>query len=238
VGYFLSLPVSEGQNENYLGENPMGMFSSKYSVENLRGDQQFLFKYWKLPADRKLSVNIINPKSMDESKIELIKETILSEESIEIEDSLLHKGRTGDFSDYYLGWKGAIKSISEETEFPLPQDFDIFNSKTQEGDIVIILSNVKDRSGNTGYTKSILEGNQIVKSFITIYEVNSLSSSQIQTIARHEFGHALGLAHSTAPEDLMAPVIDMTYPFISECNVSALVKLYEGESDGTVVCEK
>ena len=91
--------------------------------------------------------------------------------------------------------------------------------------------------GYTGYTKSIVEESEILKSFITIYDVSNLSNEQLETITRHEFGHALGLGHSTAPEDLMAPSIDMTYPYISECNVAAIVDLYNGAEDSTV-CEK
>ncbi|PIN84158.1 MAG: peptidase M10A and M12B matrixin and adamalysin, partial [Nitrosopumilales archaeon CG11_big_fil_rev_8_21_14_0_20_33_24] len=41
---------------------------------------------------------------------------------------------------------------------------------------------------------------QSVKSTITIYNVEELSTSQITTIVRHEFGHAIGLAHTTATE--------------------------------------
>jgi len=235
AGYFMSISFSE---PNQFGENPIGMFSSEYTTENLRGDKQFLYKYWRLPDDQKLKVNIINPISIDQEKIELIKEVVTSTEKIQIEDSMLHKGPKGSYSTYYLGWMGAVDAIIEKTDFPLPRDFEIFNSRTSEGDIIIILSNIKDRSGNTGYTRTVLEGNEIVKSFITIYDVNSLSNTQLQTIARHEFGHALGLAHATAPEDLMAPVIDMTYPYISHCNISALKQLYNGDSDGTTTCEK
>ena len=234
-GYFAGLPTSSGEDTELL--NPIGMFNSKYIVENLKGDEIKTYKYWQIMPGTALSVNILNPRSISNESIEIIKKTIESEETVEIEDALTHKGPKGSFSTYYLGWKGALKQISD-TRIPVPQDFEIKNSQNSNGDIVVILSNIKDRSGYTGYTKTVLDGNQIVKAFITIYDVDSLSQSQLETIMRHEFGHALGLAHSTAPEDLMAPTIDMTYPYISQCNVRAITDLYNGNSDGTVICEK
>ena len=54
---------------------------------------------------------------------------------------------------------------------------------------------------------------------------------------RHEFGHALGLAHSTAPEDLMFPTITTSIPFISECDVDAITSLYNGNRQSEVMCE-
>ena len=68
--------------------------------------------------------------------------------------------------------------------------------------------------------------------------MNNLSESQLSTIMRHEMGHAMGLAHSTAPEDLMYPVIETNFPYISECDISAIAALYNGEIQGQVVCEK
>lgn len=234
--YFFS--VSQAMEEESIGD-PMGMFNSAYSIENLRGDTQVLYKYWSLENGNVLKVNIINPASIPSDKIDIIKYVLLSTKKIHVEDSLLGRGPNDSFSDYYEGWKGALHAASlKGTKYPIPTDFQIVDSKTSEGDIVIILSNVKDSSGNTGYTKSILEGNKIVKSFITIYDVRSLSSNQLETVARHELGHAIGLAHSTANEDLMAPVIDMTFPYISECNVEAVVDLYNADSDGSTTCKK
>lgn len=234
-GYFTGLPSSSGENESFL--NPIGLFNSEHTVENLRGDTISLSKYWKISQGAALSVNILNPVSISDESISTIKETVLSAEKINIEDSILHKGPQNSFSNYYVGWAGALANIPE-TKIPIPKSFEVLNSQKSNGDIVVILSNIKDRSGNTGYTKTILEGEEIVKAFITIYDVDSLSNTQLATIMRHEFGHALGLGHSTAPEDLMAPTIDMTYPYISDCNIAAVTDLYNEDSDGTTICEK
>lgn len=235
VGYFTGLPTSSGENTDQL--NPIGLFNSGYIVENLRGDTMSFYRYWKVSEGASLSVNILNPISISNETIEIIKKTIMSTETIDIDDSLMHKGPKNNFSTYYVGWKGALEAVPE-TKIPIPKNFKIENSQKSNGDIIVILSNIKDRSGYTGYTKTILDGNQIVKAFITIYDVDSLSKSQLETIMRHEFGHALGLAHSSAPEDLMAPVIDMTYPYISHCNIMAISDLYNGNQDGTTICEK
>ncbi|QLH06882.1 matrixin family metalloprotease [Nitrosopumilus ureiphilus] len=233
-GYFVGLPTFSGHSEIL---NPIGLFNSEYVVENLRDDTTGLSKYWKISPSTSLSVNILNPVSMSNESIEIIKNTITSTEVIEMDDSLMYKDPKDSFSTYYRGWKGALEA-TPETKIPIPKNFKISNLQTSDGDIIIILSNIKDRSGNTGYTKTVLEGEQIVKVFITIYDVNALSNNQLETIMRHEFGHALGLGHSSASEDLMAPTIDMTYPYISYCNVAAISDLYNGNSDGTTTCEK
>lgn len=235
-GYFTGLPSSSGENPSAELGNPVGLFNSVHIVENLRGDTMGYTKAWKILPNESLKVNILNPASIPDESIEIIKNTILSTEAIEIENSLLHKGPANTYSTYYAGWKGALEATSD-TKIPIPTNFEITNSPKSIGDIIVILSNIKDHSGNSGYTKTVLEGNEIVKAFITIYDVDSLTKSQLETIMRHEFGHALGLGHSTAPEDLMAPTIDMTYPYISVCNVAAIYDLYNGDSDGTVMCE-
>ena len=213
---------------------------SKYVTENLRGDTIDTWKFWNIVPGTTLTVNILNSDLLDNEKIQSIKETITSSETLIIDDSLTHKGPKGTSSTYYLGWSGSLKYATElySTKYPIPNSFDIIESGRGEGDIIINLSNLKDSDGISGYTKSIVDGNEILKSHITIYDAKNLSESQLTSIVRHEIGHALGLAHSTAPEDLMYPIIETEFPYISECDLSAITALYDGEIQGEVVCEK
>jgi len=215
-------------------------FQSKYFIQNLRGDSLDTWKSWRLFGTA-MNVNIIAPNNISNEKIMIVSNAISSMEAQEIDDSLTHKGPKGTSSMYYFGWQGALNDIAnkvEQTKYQLPLEFNIMESNGGEGDVVITLSNIRDTDGYTGYTKSVVEGSEILKSFITIYDVSNLSNAQLETITRHEFGHALGLGHSTATEDLMAPTIDMTYPYISECNVSAIVDLYNGGEGSRTICEK
>jgi hypothetical protein len=213
-------------------------FKSRYFVENLRGDTMATWKSWRLLGTT-MNVNILAPNNITPDKIEIVKNAITSMEAIEVDNSINHKGPKGTTSLYYLGWQGALNDVAKKTEtrFQLPLEFHVMNSDDGEGDIVITLTTLRDTDGYTGYTKSIVEGNEILKSFITIYDTANLDEEELSTITRHEFGHALGLGHSTAPEDLMAPTIDLTTPLISECNVDAIVDLYNGADESQTVCE-
>jgi hypothetical protein len=217
-------------------ENPL---KSKFIIENLQGDKVSTFMRWKLLPQDTLVANIINSELASSEQIQIIKNTIASTESLDIDDSLQHKGPKGTSSTYYIGWQGSLDHLSlKNTKYNIPKKIDIIESKNGEGQIIIILSNEIDMDGYSGYTKSVVDQNQILKSTITIYNMDELSSSQIETIMRHEFGHALGLAHSTAPEDLMYPTIQSNYPYISQCDIDAMIALYDGKESSEVICQK
>lgn len=213
--------------------------TSGYLIQNLKGDTVNTWSYWDIPSDRPLYVGIVGSNLISDDYYLELESVILSQEKINIDNSLLQKGPKGTASINYLGWSGALKSISDETLYQIPSTFEILPSdKSQSsGDIIITLTTIRSPDGYSGFTKSLVEENNILKSQITIYGVDQLSKSQLSTIMRHELGHAIGLAHSSAPEDLMYPTITTSFPFISECDVDAITSLYDGNSQSEVVCE-
>lgn len=212
---------------------------SNYVVENLKGDKIATWKVWNL-GDHTLNVNIINHANLSDEKLLVIKNAILSEKSQKIEKSLIHSGPAKTFSTYYEGWAGVVNYIysrNPSTLYNIPTNFNVFQSNDEKGDIIITLKNFQNTDNNTGFTRTIVEENQILKSYITIYDANSLSNAGLEIITRHEFGHALGLIHSTDPIDLMHPIISYDLPLISPCNVQSLELLYEGNTDTEITCE-
>jgi len=211
-----------------------------YVIQNLKGDTIDTWLSWRLVDGAVLHLDVVDADTYPE-KLDLIKEVVLSQQAIEVDDSLLHKGPKGSTSTYYVGWAGALAKAAEHpTKFYIPNKLAVISSPIGTGEIIIKLTNERSGDGYSGFTKSISQDvqNQILKSEITIYEVDKLSNEKFKAIIRHELGHALGLAHSTAPEDLMAPVIQTEYPYISDCDIDAIKALYDGNKKSEVICQK
>ena len=52
---------------------------------------------------------------------------------------------------------------------------------------------------------------------------NSISSSELETIAKHEIGHSYGIGHTNFVDDLMSPVLTpSTNTAISQCDISGI----------------
>ncbi len=217
----------------------VGNYNSNYVIQNLQGDTVNTWVAWHLVTGQILHINIINEANLSPHKIFAIKDAILSTQTVTLDDSLLHKGPAGTSSVYYKGWEGALTTASAQTtEFYIPQKFEMGDSAGGAGEILIKLTNDQNPDGLSGYTKSLADGNQILKTTITIYNANQLSANQLGAITRHEFGHAMGLAHSSAPEDLMHATIQTDYPYISGCDIDAIKGLYNGNEKSQVVCQK
>lgn len=233
---FLLLSVFSSDLNSIFVTND-GVMRSGYVIQNLKGDTIDTFHSWNIPKERTLYVNIVNPNVIDNDKVQIIKDAILSEKTVLLDDSLFHKAISGSQSTYFLGWSGALKQASQTTtKFTIPTSFSI-NEGSTNGDIAIILSTLESPDGYSGFTRSTVENNQILKSTITIYKADQLSSAELETIIRHEFGHAVGLIHSSDPYDLMHSTIETNYPFISNCDISAITHLYDGNANDKAVCE-
>lgn len=214
--------------------------SGPFVTQNLRGDVIDTWYYWNvLDGDNSFHIHVVNNAKIDENKIKIVYESILSNESIQIDDSLLHKGQKGEFSNFYLGWHGAINAASEiDTKYSFPKKFHVHESSSKDGDIVITLSKSKSSEGYAGYTRSLTDNNEILKSYVTVYQTATLTDNQLATILRHELGHAFGLIHTTDPNDLMHEKIITGIPYISECSIEALRELYDGKVVSEYTCIK
>jgi hypothetical protein len=236
----LSIAVIFAGSMFYVTENIENATSptSSYIIKNLRGDTIDTWLSWRIPQGQPLVVNIVNAEDYSEEKIKIIQDTILSKQTIQVDNSILEKNP--GTSLFYLGWVGALESISElDTKYYIPSEIQVIRSTEGEGNITILLTDEVNGDGYSGFTKSIADEtqNQILKSEITIFDASSITNADLEKLLRHEFGHAIGLAHSSAIEDLMYPTIEMEYPYISQCDLSAIESLYDNGGSSIVMCE-
>lgn len=212
--------------------------TSGYFIENLRGDQIDTWVSWKIIEGDYFHIHVMESPEINQERLDVINNAIYSTETLEIPNNLLHTFPTDDSSTYYKGWLSALETI-QGTKFPIPIHYHSAVSDSGTGHITIQLTNLKNADGYSGYTRSQVDesNNQILKSRITIFDVDNLSLNKLETIIRHELGHALGLAHSDNPDDLMYPTIKTNFPYINPCNVQAITELYDGNEKGTVTCE-
>lgn len=212
---------------------------TEYLIQNLDGSTTATWKSWHLVDAQVLNVNIIDADKVSKEKLDAIKSAILEEKSIQVDNSLVGKGPAGTASTYYLGWQGALGNMPDgKTKFQIPKKFNLIESPNGEGDITIYLSNLENADGYSGYTKTMTDGNQIVKAAITIYNVNHMTPERLGDVARHEFGHALGLGHASDEQDLMYYMIETDYPLVSQCDTEAIQELYDGKTPSNLVCQK
>ncbi len=234
-----TITVNGTQATSNLEILPLSKVSlSNYVLQNLSGDTIDTWVAWNVTDGRIIHIHVTNAANVPQVMIDTMNSAILSTNTVTIDDSLTGKGPKGSSSTYYIGWVGTIENAYYvPTQQYIPQKFDITGSPSGTGDIEIILTNDVNPDGYSGYTKSIIDGNKILKSTIIIYKANKLDANNLEEIMRHEFGHALGLGHSTSQRDLMSAVLP-DYPYISSCDIDALKGLYNGDKNSKVICRQ
>ena len=230
--YAITSTISETQTQNAV------IPSGRFLLENLQGSTINTWVGWNAFPGQPLHVTIVNSQLVGSSKLQAVKDAILSKDTTVLKNSQAGQA-TGGSTTYYDGWLGALDHIHQQNStIPIPTGFEINQSGKAVGDIVIILSTDTDSDGTFGFTKSIADaGNhQLLKSFITIFNVKNLSDRQIGDVVRHEFGHALGLGHSSDPNDLMYTQFHENLAYVSPCDMDALKAIYAGHGAAGFTC--
>ena len=109
-------------------------------------------------------------------------------------------------------------------------------SGEKRADIVIVIESKGGEILGQTRTRSIRQRGSVLRS--TVIRLNGdvfgqeFSGAGIRNVARHEFGHALGLGHSDDPSDLMYPVFECQDVFgdydvvISDYDIEGLDVIY------------
>ena len=205
---------------------------SEYLIENVKGERVETWTAWNLVEGDPFHIQVLASPEVTPERLQVIKDDVLSNETFTV----------GDLT-YYKGWAGALAAVSSLNHtLVIPSHFDVMETNTGSGNIVIKLTSLENADGYAGYTKSIADGtqHQILKADITIYNADKISNDELAIILRHELAHGFGLGHADDENDLMFPNVQAyaPYGYISECDVEAMAGLYDGNERSHVICTK
>ena len=179
---------------------------------------------WKSQNDKTLQVSIIKETPLSADQIDRVKKAITGHGTVKFDDTTT-----------FVSWSEALETTSDyKTKISMPQ-IELVNDNYRVADITITITDTSNSDGYSGFTTHVIEDNEIVKSNITIYDINSISGEEISSITRHEFGHALGLIHANSPDDLMYNIVQVP-SYVTDCDIDSLLSLYDGNVQGVSEC--
>jgi len=231
ITYFANLEKTDVTEETTL--------KTGYQVQNLMGDTLSTYIGWK-PISSALYF-IDGADRYPDEKIQIIHDVFHSEETIEVSNKLLHKYPLEGTTTFYKGWIPVANELRKLTGKAGGEPIMMKQTETKQiADIVIELVDYPNPEGYVGWTSSTIDPSteQVVRSTVTLYNFNKLSLNHVEIITRHEIGHVAGLAHSTDPQDLMYPVIETNYPYISPCNILTFKAVQLGEFETEIICDE
>jgi hypothetical protein len=163
---------------------------------------------WNIQEDT-ISVLIMRDASVPAHYLDIVENTIDSKE----------KSNTV----FFESWNDGIREMNSihNRNIPTLQVNNIHNQNY----ITIYLKEESHPKYN-GFTQLTYDDNKIDSAFITIYNADELPSIQIETIVRHELGHALGISHLSGQPSIMNSIINQESSLISMFDLKFLLMAY------------
>jgi matrixin len=170
---------------------------------------------WNSKSDT-IKVAIINEAGLTENKISVVKRAI---------DSEISYNKGGHI--YFEGWIAALESIAPTRNIEKFKILEYNSENNVNADITIKLLTTQDPN-YSGFTKPTIIEDKMKQASIRIFDSNNITTIQLENLVRHEFGHALGLGHSTDQSSIMYELIESEPKLITDCDLSGLKGLSEG----------
>lgn len=87
----------------------------RYEIIDLGGNTPGMWPAWHVANEQILNVRIVSLDKISPDKINVIKDAILSEKSVDFKNSIMNI--TNSDSVFYDGWKGALEEASKQHLF-------------------------------------------------------------------------------------------------------------------------
>lgn len=113
----------------------------------------------------------------------------------------------------------------------------------ESADVKVILTGAPQPEGKPGMTRLFVDKatGEIIKAEVYVYSADAVAEQgMLEYVVAHELGHALGLSHSTDPESMMHPLLELEdgriVNHIGSCEASGLSSLYIESRIGSEDC--
>jgi hypothetical protein len=133
-------------------------------------------------------------------------------------------------------WNELLSEFENAPQLSLVEDAESANVK-------VILTGAEHPEGKPGITRLFVDKatSEIVKAEVYVYTADAVAEQgMLEYVVGHELGHALGLSHSTDPESLMHPLLELedgvVLNHIGSCEASGISSLYTEYRIGSEDC--
>ena len=228
------------ENISYLSLNviSISILTVLVLLPHLLLSSSYLFNQYATAASAHSSLRLQKQKATEENGIQIccswgnqIADGILTYRIIDDGNSKVVKAVHQAVDE----WNSELPNIQlqEITDSNIPADIDI-NTKSKAPRVSIIRTNDDHIISDRKNIKLVQPGEAAIsfddRGLITHVDMtistralgNSIGSSELESIAKHEIGHAYGIGHTYFVDDLMSPILTGKSNEISQCDINAI----------------
>ncbi|AIC14274.1 matrixin family metalloprotease [Nitrososphaera viennensis] len=139
----------------------------------------------------------------------------------------------------YSQWNDLLSVFQQS---PVPR-FALADDDSTGANIKVVLTDAAHEDSKPGKTRLLADKatSEIVQAEVYVYSADSLrEQGMLEYVVAHELGHALGLSHSTDPQSMMYPLIELQDGHVvnrlGSCEAEGISALYLESRIGSEDC--
>ncbi|WP_232203032.1 MULTISPECIES: matrixin family metalloprotease [Nitrosopumilus] len=172
-------------------------------------DEQSIITPWDIQEDT-ISVLIMRDAAVQPYKIDIVEEVIKSNNG-------------GQTKTQFTSWNNAIKNTNTKFSSQIPT-LQIGHINNQNYITIYLKDEINSKYD--GFTELTYKDGKIQNAFVSIYDSDEITPTQLKMLIRHELGHALGLGHIIEKPSIMNSIIYQQAKLITMFEMQLFLTVY------------